>query len=152
MRSITISNAHSSDFELISRLIWKTMSNKDEIDYPYPKARDFLRDNFENTIVIRVNGNPLGAYTYKEGPNAWSLMFFSLDEKIRKTKSGYRLYLDLKKRLIGKPVSVSVYDDNQDMLLVVKKRGVFVGRVMTSYGQKLSFYSVMFEDFEKKEA
>ena len=53
----------------------------------------------------------------------------------------------MKKRLVGRPVNVVVYNSNDDMISVVKKRGTFIGRSLRGVGDPMDFYSIMFENF-----
>jgi hypothetical protein len=52
----------------------------------------------------------------------------------------------MKTRLVGKPVIMPVYNDNQDMANFVKKRGTFIGRFRAGEGKLLDYYALNFGD------
>jgi len=92
----------------------------------------------------------LRLYGYYENPNTYTLSFFALDKRVRETRDGYSLYADMKNRLKGKPVIVPIYNDNEKMLDVVKKRGTFIGRFKADGDRLLDYYSINFGDKDWK--
>ena len=56
--------------------------------------------------------------------------------------------MHMKKNLTGKPVIVPIYDDNKNMINIVKKRGTFIGRFKSEGNKVLDYYSINFGDKE----
>jgi len=124
--------------------------NSNGILYKRAEAIEYLRTHADNTVVLEVNDQTMGMYAYTENANTFILNFFALNPYVRKTKAGYKLFHDIKKRLRGKPVIVPVHTENSDMINIVKKRGIFLGRFMTSNDKTIDYYSINFGDKEWK--
>lgn len=144
---LEITKVTKASFNDVVTLVHRTLGYSSKGLYTRAKATAFTADNSDNMYVLLINDIVMGAYSYSELPNVYSLNFFALDERVRKTKSGYKLFLDMKKRLVGRPVNVVVYNSNDDMISVVKKRGTFIGRSLRGVGDPMDFYSIMFENF-----
>lgn len=145
--NLEIVKVNKSSFNDVVTLVHKTLGYSSKGLYTRARATEFVVEKADNMHVLLLNDIVMGAYSYSELPNVYSLNFFALDERVRKKKSGYKLFLDMKRRLIGRPVNVVVYNSNDDMLDVVKKRGTFVGRSLKGVGDPMDFYSIMFENF-----
>lgn len=148
--SIEITGLTKNNFQDVVTLAHQTLSGAHDGDFKRAAAQQFIIGNQDGTNVLVVDGIVAGAYAFRELPNVYSLSFFALREDFRKTKAGYKLYLHMKNRLRGRPVNVVIYDDNDPMINVVKSRGVFVGRTPSVNDKTLSFYSILFDDFDKK--
>jgi hypothetical protein len=57
----------------------------------------------------------------------------------------------MKTRLRGKPVLAPVYTENDDIVKVTSKRGIFIGRFLSGNGKTIDYYSINFGDKEWKE-
>lgn len=136
-------------FHYVSTMIWETMGRADQSSYSRAEAQELLVELYATTRVLVVKGEVVGTYGYYDSPNTYDLAFFVLSPKVRATRNGYRLYQDMKSKLSGKPVMVKVYSDNIDMVNVVKRRGVFIGRTPSRNRTQLDYYSIMFNDFNK---
>ena len=119
--------------------------------YKRAEAQQFVIDGQDSTFVLELDGEVIGAYAFHDMANAYGLNFFALKEKFRATKSGYLLYKHMKQTLKNKPVNVVIYDDNDAMMNVVKKRGTLVGKVPSVGGKVVAYYSIFFNDFNKKD-
>ena len=146
IKGITNNNFHD-----VVTLAHRTLGSANPMGYSRTAANEFIKNNMSYTKVLMHNGNVAGAYAYSDDASSYSLLFFSINERYRKTKIGYKLYLDMKSRLTKKPVLVTVYDNNQDMMSVVSRRGTFIGRAPSVGGTSLAYYSIMFDDFKKKD-
>jgi hypothetical protein len=137
-------------FHDIVTMVHRTLGAANPLGYTRAAAERFVVETYDSTFVLYRGNLVLGAYAFRELPNVYSLNFFALHENVRKSKCGYMLFKDMKHRLAGRPVNVTIYGNNDNMLNVVKKRGHFVGRTPSVGGTTLSFYSIMFNDFNKK--
>ena len=149
--NIEIVGLNKQNFHEVVTFAQRILSHPFGGRYKRVEAQQFIIENQDNTFVLEVNGVVAGAYAYNDNPNSYGLSFFALGVDYRRRKSGYRLYQDMKTRLINKPVNVVIYDDNDAMMDIVKKRGIFLGRVPSTGGTTISFYSIMFNHFNKKE-
>ncbi len=125
--------------------------NNSGIQYKRAEAVSFLTNRGETTFVLNCSGSTMGMYSYTEYPNGYTLNFFALNPFVRKTRDGYSLFMDMRDRLRGKPVTVPIESNNEDMLAVVKKRGTFIGRFQTESYKVLDYYSINFGDKDWKE-
>jgi hypothetical protein len=116
------------------------------VSYSRTDAMTYLSSHADNTMVLEVNDTVMGMYAFSENANSYTLNFFALNPFIREKKEGYRLYLDMKNRLTGKPVIAPVHTENKNMIKVVSKRGTFIGRFSTSGGKTIDYYSINFGD------
>lgn len=98
------------------------------------------------TRVLEVEGKVLGVYSYKEGPNGYSLALFALSPVIQRTRIAYSLYKDMKERLNDKPVLFAVYKGNTQMDTLIKKRATKLGTSPTKSGRSISYYSLFFQE------
>ncbi|MDF1879693.1 hypothetical protein JHD46_08590 [Sulfurimonas sp. SAG-AH-194-C20] len=115
--------------------------------YKRQDAVDFLIKDKENKIrVITYNGSVVGMYLYKENANNFSLGLFALSPSVRKSRAGYKLYLDMKDTLIGKPVLFATYGDNSSMKTLARKRSMFLGASPSAGGKSIEYYSLFFGD------
>lgn len=146
VRGITKQSFHD-----VVTMVHATVGSANPLGYTRAAAEQFVVDAYHETFVLYRGNTVVGAYAFKELPNVFSLNFFALSESVRKKRCGYKLYQDMKARLSGRPVNVTIYDDNDDMVSVVKRRGVFIGRTPSVGGTTLGFYSIMFENFTRKE-
>ena len=145
-----ITNLDKYNFNDVVTLISAIM-NENGVLYKRAEAIHYLQTHAYNTIVLEVNDTTMGMYAYTDNPNSYTLNFFALNPAIRKSRVGYMLYSDMKNRLRGKPVIAPVHTENTDMVNVVKKRGTFIGRFLTSGNKTLDYYSINFGDKEWKE-
>jgi hypothetical protein len=146
-----VSGITRQSFHDVVSMVHKTLGAANPLGYTRAAAERFVVDTYDSTFVLYRGDMVLGAYAFLELPNVYSLNFFALHENVRKSKCGYLLYKDMKQRLSGRPVNVTIYGNNDSMINVVKKRGVFVGRVPSVGNTTLTFYSIMFDDFKKKD-
>ena len=137
-------------FHDVVSLVHKTLGAANPLGYTRASAERFVIDAYDTTFVLYRGDIVVGAYAFLELPNVYSLNFFALHENARKSKCGYLLYKDMKRRLSGRPVNVVIYGNNDGMLDVVQRRGVYVGRTPSVGNTNLSFYSILFDDFKKK--
>lgn len=98
------------------------------------------------TRVLEANNMVVGIYTYKESPNGYSLVLFGLNDTIKKTRTAYHLYKDMKSRLSDKPVLFAVYKGNQSMDILIKNRAVKIGASPSRGGKTIDYYSLFFGD------
>lgn len=145
----TVTPLDSQNFNDSATLIAGIMNNTG-VPYKRAEAVSFLVSHDTTTFVLEYGGSTMGMYSYSEHPNGYTLNFFALNPFVRGTKNGYTLYKDMKDRLKGKPVTVPVGSENQDMLSVVKKRGTFIGRFTTGNNKVLDYFSINFGDKEWK--
>lgn len=145
-----ITNLDRYNFNDVVTLISAIM-NENGVLYKRASAIDYLKNHADKTAVLEINDSVMGMYAYTESPNSYTLNFFALNPFARKTKAGYILFRDMKDRLKGKPVIAPVHTENSDMVNVVKKRGTFIGRFMTSKDKTIDYYSLNFGDKEWKE-
>jgi len=150
--SCIVKGITKQSFNDVVTMVHETIGAANPLGFTRAAAQQFVVEAYDSTFVLYRNGMVFGAYAYHSLPNVYSLNFFSLNKHAQKTKCGYKLYLDMKKRLSGRPVNVTIYNNNDAMIDVVKKRGVFVGRTPSVGGTSLDFYSIMFDDFTKKDS
>jgi len=148
--SVEITSLSTFNYHDVVTLVWKTVNTEDRTGYKRAEAETYVQRNSEKIRVLEIDGGVYGMYGYYENPNTYTLSFFALDKRVRGTRAGYLLYSDMKSRLVGKPVIVPIYNDNDKMLSVVRKRGTFIGR-FKSYGDRLlDYYSINFGDKDWK--
>jgi len=145
----TICNLTKTNFHDVVSLVKETIGRADPMAYSRMEAENFVKEYQETTRVLEVNGQVMGAYSYSESPNSYGLNFFALTKLARKTKPAFKLYLDMKNRLVDRPVMATVYADNKDMVDVVARRGTYIGSSPSKNGTVVSYYSFMFTDFKK---
>ncbi len=143
----TITPLNKFNFNDAVTLIAGIMNNSG-IPYKRAEAVSFLVNTKSETMVLEYGGSVMGMYSYIENPNEYSLNFFALNPFVRGKRSGYALYDSMKKKLKGKPVIVPIASDNADMLSIVKKRGIFIGRFTTDGSKVLDYFSINFGDKE----
>jgi len=144
----TITTLSSFNFHEVVTLVWETINAGGGVGYKRAEAEKYVKDNSEKIIVLEIDSAVFGMYGYYENPHTFTLSFFALDKRVRNKKIGYSLYLDMKKRLKGKPIIVPVYNDNNLMISLVRKRGKFIGRYLSIGNKLLDYYAVDFGDKE----
>ncbi len=122
--------------------------NESGVTYKRAEAIEYLVSHSDTTMVLEVNDVTMGLYAFTDAANSYTLNFFALNPFVRKSRAGYSLYSDMANRLTGKPVIVPVFSDNIDMLKVVKKRGIFMGRFKVDEKSTIDYYSINFGDKE----
>ena len=145
---VTITTLNSFNFHEVVTLVWETVNTSGNGGYKRAEAEEYVKNNSEKIVVLEVDDAVFGMYGYYDNPNSYTLSFFAIDKRVRQKKSGYKLFMDLKKRLTGKPIIVPVYNDNNQMIDIVKKRGTFIGRFKAEGDRVLDYYSI---DFGNKE-
>ncbi len=143
-----ITTLNTFNFHEVVTLVWKTVNARGGVGYKRAEAEEYIKNNSDRVIVLEIGNEVYGLYSYSENPNSFTLNFFSLDKRVRATRTGYSLFSDMRKRLTGKPVIVPVYNDNLDMIKIVKKRGTFIGRFKAGGKKLLDYYSINFGDKE----
>ncbi len=146
---VKTTNLNRYNFNDVVTLICAIMKDNG-IPYKRAEAISYLTTHADNTIVLEINDMTMGMYAYSDHPNSYTLNFFALNPYARKTKAGYALYMDMSKRLRGKPLIAPVHTGNSDMVKVVSKRGTFIGRFSTSGNKTIDYYSINFGDKEWK--
>lgn len=137
---------NSFNFHEVVTLVWATVNGDTGAGYKRAEAEQYVKENADKIVVLEINDEVFGMYGYYENPNTYTLSFFALDKRVRRKRVGYSLYGDMKERLTGKPVIVPVYNDNEEMSKIVKKRGVFLGRFKAEGNRMLDYYSINFGD------
>lgn len=145
---VTITTLNSFNFHEVVTLVWETVNTSGNGGYKRAEAEEYVKNNSEKIVVLEVNDAVFGMYGYYDNPNSYTLSFFAIDKRVRQKKSGYKLFMDLKKRLTGKPIIVPVYNDNNQMIDIVKKRGTFIGRFKAEGDRVLDYYSISFGNKE----
>lgn len=148
--AIEIVPLSSFNYHDVVTLVWETVNRKGDTGYKRAEAESYVQRNSEKIRVLEIDGSVYGMYGYYENPNSYTLSFFALDKRVRAKKAGYSLYNDMKMLLRGKPVIVPIYNDNDKMLRVVKKRGTFIGRFKAGGDKLLDYYSISFGDKDWK--
>ncbi len=146
MRTQTIP-LNKTNFNEAVTLVSATM-NESGTTYKRAEAIEYLVSHSDTTMVLEVNDVAMGVYAFTDSANAYTLNFFALNPFVRKKRAGYGMYLDMADRLKGKPVIVPVFSKNSDMINVVKKRGVFIGRFKAEKDSTIDYYSINFGDKE----
>lgn len=142
-----ITHLNKTNFNDATTLISAIMKDNG-IRYKRAEAVAYLSSHDDKTMILEINDVTMGMYAYSEHPNSYTLNFFALNPYARKSKLGYKMYLDMKGRLKGKPVIVPVHSENKDMINIVKKRGIFIGRFNTVSNKTIDYFSI---DFGNKE-
>jgi hypothetical protein len=144
----TITTLNSFNFHEVVTLVWETINAGGGVGYKRAEAENYVKGNADKIVALEIDDSVFGMYGYYENPHTFTLSFFALDKRVRSKKIGYSLYLDMKKRLRGKPIIVPVYNDNSPMISLVKKRGKFIGRYVSIGNKLLDYYAVDFGDKE----
>ncbi len=144
----TITTLTSFNFHEVVTLVWETINAGGGVGYKRAEAEEYVKNNAEKIVVLEIDDAVFGMYGYYENPHSYTLSFFALDKRIRKKKVGYTLYKDMTKRLRGKPIIIPVYNDNDQIVPLVKKRGKFIGRFKSLGDKLLDYYAVDFGDKE----
>ena len=142
----TITTLSQFNFHDVVTLMWRIMNEGEgEGSYKRVSAEEYIKGNSDNIRVLEGSGAVLGMYSYSDNPNVFTLNFFALSPIVRGKRAGYKLFVDLKRRLVRKPVIIPLYNHNELISELVKKRGTFVGRYRAEGGSILDYYSVAFD-------
>ena len=144
----TITTLSAHNFHEVVTLVWTVVNGDGGVGYKRAEAETYVKNNSENIIVLEIADEVFGMYSFYDNPNVYTLSFFALDKRVRRKKIGYSLFLDMKNRLVGKPVIVPIYSDNDLMVKVVKKRGQFMGSFRAAGDKILDYYTISFGDKE----
>jgi len=143
---VTITKLNKLNFHDVVTLMWRIMNEGEgEGSYKRVKAEEYIKNNAENVRVLEASGEVLGMYSYSDNPNIYTLNFFALSPIVRGKRAGYRLFIDLKRRLVRKPVIIPLYNHNELIKDIVKRRGTFIGRYKAEGNSILDYYSVAFD-------
>ena len=136
----TITTLNRVNFHEVVTLMWRVMNEGiGEGLYKRAQAEEYIKNNNNNIAVLEINDEVMGMYSFSDNPNIYTLNFFALNPIVRSSRSGYKLFLDMKKRLNRKPVIIPLYTHNKIIKDIVSKRGIFIGRFKAE-GNKLIFY------------
>lgn len=145
--SIKISNVSRSTFHEACTIAFNILRVDSPDTYSRRDAEQvIIGDKDTVTRVLEADSMVMGIYTYKESPNGYSLVLFGLNDTIKKTRTAYQLYKDMKSRLSDKPVLFSVYKGNRSMDMLIKNRAVKLGASPSRGGKTIDYYSLFFGD------
>jgi len=134
--SLTRNNFHS-----IVTMVWEIMHGEHP-DYKRSEAEKIVRDNGDRVVALEVNSEVAAFYIYTETPMVYNLNFFGISPLFRKTKMAYRFYKYMLNHLSKKPIIISIYSDNKDMINLASKKWNFIGRFPARDNKIIEYYSI----------
>ena len=113
------------------------------------EAESILKNPNNKTIVLTIDGNVRGLYTYEDAGEVYLVRAFVLHPLVRKKKIGYTLWKEMNERLKAKPAIIGIIKRNEAIRNIIRKRGHFIGVGIDNDLQELEFYNLTFKDKDK---
>jgi len=110
------------------------------------EAEQLLQRKDYETIVLLVENEVRGLYSYKPNSEVYLIGAFILDPRVRRKKIGFTLWRDMIKRLGGKPAIIGIIRENKVIESIIKKRGHYVGSGLDMENNTIDYYNLTFKD------
>jgi len=110
------------------------------------EAEQLLQRKDYQTIVLLVENEVRGLYSYKPTSDVYLIASFILDPRVRRKKIGYTLWKDMIKRFNNKPAIIGIIRENKVIENIIKKRGYYIGSGLDVENNTIDYYNLTYKD------
>jgi len=109
------------------------------------EAEHILKNSKNKTVVLIVEGNVRGLYTFEETNEIYIIKAFILHPLVRQKKLGYKLWKHMNDKLKNKPAIIGIVRNNAAINSIIKKRGHYIGSGIDADFDTIDYYNLTFK-------
>ena len=109
------------------------------------EAEEILKNPKNKTMVLTIEGNVRGIYTFEESSGVYIIKAFILHPLVRQKKVGYKLWKHMNEKLKDKPAIIGIVRNNSNINSIIKKRGHYIGSGIDADFDTIDYYNLTFK-------